>query len=111
MWRNRATRERAELVVEPRMVPARDGILLFLLPCLLTARRRRGVEDKDKREVVGDGEDKPTPAAPISGGVSAARRGAMPSFCGGVFTGCCVPSLRISLDFLKDSVKPSCPST
>ena len=61
-----ATRERAELVVEPRLVPVPDGVLL--LPCLLTAGRRRGVvEDEDKRGVVRDGEDKPTPAAPIIG--------------------------------------------
>ena len=40
MLRMRATRERAELVVEPRVIP---GVLL-LLSCLLTVRRRRGVE-------------------------------------------------------------------
>ena len=74
------TRKRAELVVEPRLVP------VLLLPCLLTAGRRRG--DEDKRGVVRDGEDKPTPAAPISGGdVGAARRGVLPSCCGGDDTG------------------------
>ena len=34
--------------------------------------------------MIRDGEDKPTPAAPITGGdVGAARRGVMPSCCGG----------------------------
>ena len=71
----RATRERAELVVEPRVVP---GVLL--LRCLLTAGRRRGVEDNGR-----DGEDKPTPADPMSGGVGVAQRGVNPSGCGGEF--------------------------
>ena len=70
----RVSRERAELVVEPRVVP---GVLL-LLRCLLTAGRRRGVEDNGR-----DGEDKPTPAVPMSGGVGVARRGVNPSCCGG----------------------------
>ena len=69
MWQIRATRERTELAVEPRLVPVPDGdLLLPLLSWLLTAGRRGGVKDEDKRGGVGDGEDKPTPAAPISGG-------------------------------------------
>ena len=62
---------------------------VLLLPCLLTAgRRRRVVEDEDKRGVVRDGEDKLTPATPISGGdVDAARRGVLPSCCGSDYTG------------------------
>ena len=30
---------------------------------------------------------------------------------GNLYGDCCVPSLRVCFDFLKDSVKPSCPST
>ena len=86
MWRIRATRERAELVVEPRVVP--NGGVLLLLRFLLTVGRRRGVEDGAKNE--GDGEDKPIPTVPIKGGddVGVARRGMIPSCCcGGVDMG------------------------
>ena len=78
MLRMRATRERAELVVEPRVIP---GVLL-LLSCLLTVGRRRGVEDdaEDEEKV---GEDKPTPAVPMDCGEGVARRGVIPSCCGG----------------------------
>ena len=63
-------------------------VSILLLSCLLKAGRRRGaVEDEDKRGVVRGGEDKPTRAAPISGGLGAARGGVMPSCCGGVGTG------------------------
>ena len=72
------------MVVEPRLMPV--SVLLLRFPCRLTAGRRRGVvKDEDKRGVVTRGEDKPTPAVPISGGdggVGAARRGVMPSCCG-----------------------------
>ena len=74
MLRMRATRERAELVVEPRVVPEED--VLLLLRCLLTVGRRRGVEEKV-------GEDKPTPAVPMDCGEDVARRGVIPSCCGG----------------------------
>ena len=46
MWRIGATRERAELVEEPRVVP--DGGVLLPLPLLrwlLTVGRRRGLQD------------------------------------------------------------------
>ena len=79
MLRMRATRERAELVVEPRVIP---GVLL-LLRCLLTVgRRRRGVEDgtEDEEKVE---EDKATPAVPMDCGEGVARRGVIPSCCGG----------------------------
>ena len=78
MLRMRATRERAELVVKPRVVPEED--VLLLLRCLLTIGRRRGVEDgaEDEDKV---GEDKPTPARDCGEGV--ARRGVIPSCCGG----------------------------
>ena len=73
----RATRERAELVVEPRVVPG--VVVVLLLRCLLTVGRRRGVEDVGR-----DGEDKPTLAVPMSGGdVGVVRRGVNPSCCGG----------------------------
>ena len=53
--------------------------------------RRRGlVEDEEKQGLVRDGEDKPIPAAPISGGgggVGAERHGVMPSCCEGDGTG------------------------
>ena len=60
MLRMRATRERAELVVEQRVIPG----VLRLLRCLLTVGRRRGVEDgaEDEEKV---GEDKPTPAVRV----------------------------------------------
>ena len=77
----RATRERAELVVEPRVVPG--VVVVLLLRCLLTVGRRRGVEDdaEDEEKV---GEDKPTLAVPMSGGdVGVVRRGVNPSCCGG----------------------------
>ena len=63
--------------------------VLLLLLCLLTAGRRQGVvEDEDKRGLVRDGEDKPTPAAQISGGdVGAARRRVLPSCRGSDDTG------------------------
>ena len=74
----RATRERAELVVEPRVVPG-VVVVVLLLRCLLTVGRRRGVEDVGR-----DGEDKPTLAVPMSGGgVGVVRRGVSPSCCGG----------------------------
>ena len=76
----RATRERAELVVEPRVIP---GVLLLLLRCLLTVgRRRRGVEDgaEDEEKVE---EDKPTPVVPMDCGEGVARRGVIPRCCGG----------------------------
>ena len=72
----RATRERAELVVEPRVVPG-VVVVVLLLRCLLTVGRRRGVEDVGR-----DGEDKPTLAVPMSGG-GVVRRGVNPSCCGG----------------------------
>ena len=75
--RMRATRERAELVVEPRVVP---GVVVVLL--LLTVGRRRGVEDDAEGEEK-VGEDKPTPAAPMDCGEGVARRGVIPSCCGG----------------------------
>ena len=78
MLRMRATRERAELVVEPRVIP---GVLL--LRCLLTVgRRRRGVEDgaEDEEKVE---EDKHTPVVPMDCGEGVAGRGVIPSCCGG----------------------------
>ena len=91
MWRIPAMRERAELVVEPRVVPD-GGVLLVLLSCLLTVRRPRGVEDwaedEENEGDVGDVEDdKPTPTVSIKGGdgVGVARRGVIPNCCcGGV---------------------------
>ena len=77
MLRMRATRERAELVVEPRVIP---GVLL--LRCLLTVGRRRGVEDAAEDEEK-FGEDKPIPAVPVDCGEGVARRGMIPSCCGG----------------------------
>ena len=76
----RATRERAELVVEPRVVPG--VVVVLLLRCLLTVGRRRGVEDdaEDEEKV---GEDKPTPTVPKDCGEGVARRGVNPSCCGG----------------------------
>ena len=76
----RATRERAELVVEPRVVPG--VVVVLLLRCLLTVGRRRGVEDdaEDEEKV---GEDKPTPTVPMDCGEGVARRGVNPSCCGG----------------------------
>ena len=81
MLRIRATRERAELVVEPRVVTEED-VLLLLLRCLLTVGRRRGVEDgaEGEEKVL---EDKPTPAVPMDCGEGVARRGVIPSCCGG----------------------------
>ena len=79
MLRIRATRERAKLVVEPRVVPG--VLLLHLLRCLLMVRRRRGVEDG--AEVEENGEDKTTPAVPMDCGEGVARRGVIPSCCGG----------------------------
>ena len=76
MLRMRATRERAELVVEPRVIPG------VLLRCLLTVGRRRGVEDgAEGEEKVG--EDKPTPAVPMDCGEGVVPRGVIPSCCGG----------------------------
>ena len=72
----RATRERAELVVEPRVVPG--VVVVLLLRCLLTVGRRRGVDDVGR-----DGEDKPTLAVPMDCGEGVARRGVNPSCCGG----------------------------
>ena len=64
MLRIRATRERAELVMEPRVVPEED--VLLLLRCLLTVGRRRGVEDgAEGEEKDWIGEDKLTPAVPM----------------------------------------------
>ena len=76
----RATRERAELVVEPRVVPG--VVVVLLLRCLLTVGRRRGVEDdaEDEEKV---GEDKPTPTVSMDCGEGVARRGVNPSCCGG----------------------------
>ena len=80
MVRIRATGERAELVVEPRVVPEEDA----LLRCLLTVGRRRGVEDDaEGEENDGVGEDKPTAAVPMDCGDGIARRGVIPSCCGG----------------------------
>ena len=79
--RMRATRERAELVVDPRVIPG-VLLLLLLLSCLLTVGRRRGVEDDAEGEEK-VGEDKPTPAAPMDCGEGVARRGVIPSCCGG----------------------------
>ena len=73
----RATRERAELVVEPRVVPG-VVVVVLLLRCLLTVGRRRGVDDVGR-----DGEDKPTLAVPMDCGEGVARRGVNPSCCGG----------------------------
>ena len=81
MLRIRATRERAELVVEPRVVLEED-VLLLLLRCLLTVGRRRGVEDDAEGEEK-VGEDKPTPAVPMDCGEGVARRGVIQSCCGG----------------------------
>ena len=78
MLRMRATRERAELVVDPRVIP---GVLL-LLSCLLTVGQRRGVED-DAEDEEKAGEDKPTPAVPVDCGEGVARRGVIPSCCVG----------------------------
>ena len=81
MLRMHATRERAERVVEPRVVPEEE-FLLLLLRCLLTVGRRRGVEDGvEGEEKVG--EDKPTPAVPMDCGEGVAPRGVIPSCCGG----------------------------
>ena len=97
MWRIRTTRERAELVVKPRVVLDAAVRLLLLIPhllppfLLLTVGRRRGVEDGvEDEENEGDGEDKPTPTVPIKGGdgVGVSRRGVIPSCCcGGVAMG------------------------
>ena len=96
MWRIRATREQAELVVEPRVVPDAGvllPLLLLLRRCLVTVGRQRGVEGAENREDEEneeDGEDKPTPTLPINGGygVGVARRGVIPSCCcGGVDMG------------------------
>ena len=79
MLRMRATRERAELVVEPRVVP--EDVLL-LLCCPLTVGRRRGVEDGAEAEEKVR-EDKPTPAVPMDCGEGVAPRGVIPSCCRG----------------------------
>ena len=64
------------------MVPE-EGVLL-LLRCLLTVGRRRGVEDgAEGEENEGVEELKPTPAVPMDFGDDVARRGVIPSCCGG----------------------------
>ena len=97
VWRIRATRERAELLVEPWVVP--DGGF-FLLRCLLTVGRRRDVEDgAEDEENEERGEDKPTPTVPIKGGdgVGVARRGVIPSCCCDVLIWVMVMMERINL--------------